>query len=230
MSTIVEIDHLRKKFGRVLAVDVDNLAVHQGEICGLIGANGAGKTTLLRLIAGLAHPTAGTVTLNIPASVRPMGCLLEVSRLDDSMTLENLLEMYRLLYSLVPDDVHEVVQAFNIEKLIKKRIGALSLGMRQSVALALAFMGHPKLILLDEPNNGLDPENVRLVRRLIHQWNADYDCSFLISSHLLDELCRTMTTCILMKSGRVKRLEQVPRPTQETPATEEAILGMMEGW
>lgn len=203
-------DHLVRAFREKRAVDDVSLALAPGDIYGLVGRNGAGKSTLLKLIAGFLAPTSGTVAVCGEAlgpcrTSAHLGCLIEHPAVNPALTgFENV--MVRALAQGLPDPkgaVAEVMEAVGLEGTARERARGYSLGMRQRLGLALALIGRPDVLLLDEPFNGLDPEGVRLVRRLLEDLAAQQGCAVLVSSHVLDQLERLVSRYGVLREGRL---------------------------
>ena len=191
--------HLTRVFHGKRAVDDVSLA---------LGRNGAGKSTLLKLIAGYLAPTGGTVAV-CGETLRPcqtsarIGCLIEHPAVNPALTgFENV--MVRALAQGLPDpkaSVAEVMEAVGLREAGRDRAKGYSLGMKQRLGLALALIGHPDVLLLDEPFNGLDPEGVRLVRRLLENLATQRECAVLVSSHVLDQLERLVDRYGILREG-----------------------------
>ena len=174
----------------------------KGAIYGFIGKNGAGKTTLIRLICGLQEPTSGNYELygvkntdsRIHRSRRRMGAVIETPSIYMDMTAEeNLKEQYRIIGLPDFDSIPELLKLTGLENTGKKKAKNFSLGMRQRLGIAIALAGDPDFLVLDEPTNGLDPQGIIEMRELILRLNREYQITFLISSHILDELSRLAT-------------------------------------
>lgn len=174
----------------------------KGAIYGFIGKNGAGKTTLIRLICGLQAPTSGNYELygvkntdsRIHRSRRRMGAVIETPSIYMDMTAEeNLKEQYRIIGLPDFDSIPELLKLAGLENTGKKKAKNFSLGMCQRLGIALALAGDPDFLVLDEPTNGLDPQGIIEMRELILRLNREYQITFLISSHILDELSRLAT-------------------------------------
>lgn len=202
---------LTKRFGRRPALDRVSMSVRRGEIYGFIGENGAGKTTLIRVAAGLAAPSEGSCSLfgsSSPAELdkqrRRIGTMIENPALYPHMTAQENLEHYRLLFG-VPDKsiVREMLRLVGLGDTGKKHARRFSLGMRQRLALAIALLGNPDMLLLDEPMNGLDPSGIVEVRELLLRLNREHGVTILISSHILGELSRIATCYGIIRQGQL---------------------------
>ena len=187
---------LTRRFGSRTVVNDITFAVSRSEIVALLGPNGAGKTTTLRMLAGLIAPTSGSVTIDgvqltkaTGTSLRSrIGFLTEAPGLWDRLTVRENLRIYAGLYRLAQAEraIDRALEMFELTECASARTAELSKGMRQKVALARALLHDPVILLLDEPSSGLDPEVMRMVRRLLEERRAA-GCAILVSTHNLDE-------------------------------------------
>lgn len=197
------------------AVDRVSLTVKQGQIFGLVGKNGAGKTTLIRMATGQTLPTSGELFLfgeNSRKGLEKMrsriGCMVETPSFFPYLTAEENLEYYRLQRGIPgKDSVTTALRQVNLADTGKKKFRNFSLGMKQRLGLALAIMGHPDLLLLDEPINGLDPMGIVEFRDILLKLSQEQGATILISSHILSELSNLATDYGFLEKGRL--LEQV---------------------
>lgn len=203
---------LSKTYGKKRAVDSMNLSIKQGEIYGFVGRNGAGKSTVMKMLAGLILPTAGEIEIlgeqMAPGCTsRRLGALIENPGIHNGLTgLDNV--MVRALALGVPRAKTaslEVLDLVGLGPVAKKRAKTYSLGMKQRLGLALALVGSPDLLLLDEPFNGLDPQAVREVRTLIVNLAQSRNITVFISSHVLDQLERMVTRYGVIRDGMLVR-------------------------
>ncbi len=212
MEYILKTNLLTKQFRQQKAVDGVSLQIERGAIYGLIGRNGAGKTTFLRMIAGLAQPTSGEIELmgihskerGIRDAFERVGCLIEQPGVYKNMSaFENckLKAMCCGVYS--KDYVEEKLTLVGLSDVGNKAAGHFSLGMKQRLGIALALIGEPDLLILDEPINGLDPQGIIEMRDIIHQVNRDQHITVLISSHILEELSKIATHYGIIHEGRL---------------------------
>ena len=207
METILQTFELTKKFGRKTALDKVNLSVRRGDIYGFIGGNGAGKTTLMRVALNLAFPTSGRVELfggePFATAGRRIGSLIEAPAFYRGLSARENLLTFGALVGADPRQADELLERVGLADVGKKKAGSFSLGMKQRLGLAIALLGQPELIILDEPVNGLDPAGSRDVRDLILEYNREKGVTFLISSHLLDELSKIATRYGILNGGRL---------------------------
>ncbi len=187
-----------------------SMHVPAGAIYGFIGKNSSGKTTLMPLICGLSHPTAGSYTLygitsgdkNICRSRKRMGAIVEATAIYLNLSAEeNLEQQYRMLGLPSFDDIDELLELTGLADTGKKKARHFSLGMRQRLGIAIALSGNPDFLVLDEPTNGLDPQGIIGIRELILRLNREQQITFLISSHILDELSKISTHYGFIDSG-----------------------------
>jgi ABC-2 type transport system ATP-binding protein len=207
MATI-ELDELTKRFGDTVAVDHVSLTTEPGSIAAFLGPNGAGKTTTLRMLLGLVTPTSGTATIDgrayrdLPRPRHTVGAVLESSNPYPGRTARQHLKIEALGADAPGERIGEMLRLVDLQGAANRRVGTFSLGMRQRLALATALLCDPKILILDEPTNGLDPEGVRWLRRLLRQL-ADQGRTILISSHILAEVAQTVDRVLIMNHGRL---------------------------
>lgn len=205
---ILQTEGLTKIYGRQHAVDNLNLSIEKGAIYGLIGKNGAGKTTTLKMAAGLSAPTKGSISLfgksgRELVSVRDrVSCLIEEPGLYKSITAYENLKAKCLGVGISSDRyIKEILEIVGLADTAKKKAGEFSLGMRQRLGIALALVGEPDLLILDEPINGLDPKGILEIRNLLTTINKEKGITILISSHILEELSKVATHYGIMNKG-----------------------------
>lgn len=211
MATMIELKHVKKVFGKQVAVDLSDLRLEQGEIYGLIGPNGAGKSTIMKMICGLLEPSSGQVTVagvamseaNRIGILKQIGSLIEEPAYYDNLTgLENM-QILRELKGLTDQDVAEALAIVRLTDHQDKRVKYYSLGMKQRLGIAMAIMGRPKLIVLDEPTNGLDPQAREEIRKLIRSLPKKFQTTVMISSHALDEIEKMVTQIGIIGKGKL---------------------------
>lgn len=212
MESVLETKNLTKQFGGKTAVSHVDMEVHRGDIYGFIGKNGAGKTTLIRMAVGLAAPTSGSIRLmgssHLEEQRHKIGTVIEYPAVFPHMTArENMEAQCRLLGVKNPDrEISRILETVGLADTGKKKARNFSLGMKQRLAIALALVGKPEFLCLDEPTNGLDPAGIVEVRDLIHRLNREENITVLISSHILGELSKLATRYGIIHHGRM--LEQ----------------------
>jgi ABC-2 type transport system ATP-binding protein len=207
MATVA-LDKLSKRFGPVMAVDQVSFTVDQGSVVGFLGPNGAGKTTTLRMLLGLVTPTSGTATINgspyceLSHPRHVVGAVLEASNPYPGRTAADHLRIEALAGEAPRSRVDEVLDLVDLTEAAGRRVGQYSLGMRQRLGLATALLCDPEVLILDEPANGLDPEGVHWLRRLLRQL-AGEGRTVLVSSHILAEVAQTVDSVVIMDHGRL---------------------------
>lgn len=212
MDYVLTTNALCKSYKDFKALNRLSMHIPKGAIYGFIGRNGAGKTTLIRLISGLQEPTSGEYTLydrkntdgDISKSRRRMGAVVETPSIYLNMTAEdNLKQQYRILGLPSFDGLTNLLELVGLENTGKKKAKTFSLGMRQRLGIAIALAGDPDFLVLDEPVNGLDPQGIIEIRELILKLNREQQVTFLISSHILDELSRLATHYGFIDNGHI---------------------------
>lgn len=201
---------LCKRYGNKNAVNNLSIQVPKGSVYGFIGRNGAGKSTTQRMICGLASPTAGEIKLferpvTDPAVRRKIGTLIEQPGIYPGMSaLENvILQGYSIGLENPQKSALDALDAVGLSKAVKKKAKHLSLGMKQRLGLAIAMLGNPELLILDEPINGLDPEGIVQLREVIANLHRDRGVTIFISSHILGELSKIATHYGIIKDGEL---------------------------
>lgn len=212
MKYILQTNKLTKKYKNFWALKGLSMHVPQGSIYGLVGRNGAGKTTLIRLVCGLQKPTKGGYILygvkdtdrRISKARRRMGAVVETPAIYMDMTAEdNLKQQCLILGTPSYDSIPEILELVGLSNTGNKKARNFSLGMKQRLGIAVALMGNPDFLVLDEPINGLDPQGIIEIRELILKLNREYQITVLISSHILDELARLATHYGFVDDGRI---------------------------
>lgn len=205
---MIRAEALTKEYGAKRAVDGVTFTVQPGKVTGFLGPNGAGKSTTMRMIVGLDRPTLGTVTVNgrkyaeHAAPLREVGALLEAKSVHKSRSARTHLRALAATHSIPNSRVDEVIELTGLGPVAKKKVGGFSLGMGQRLGIAVALLGDPQTLILDEPVNGLDPEGVLWVRNLArHQ--ASLGKTVFISSHLMSEMALTADHLIVIGRGRI---------------------------
>lgn len=208
MEVVVKAEDITKSFGKQIAVRNVSMEVKRGDIYGFIGENGAGKTTMIRMMAGLAKPSSGELSLfgsGDPVKAREkIGTVIEYPALMPGMTAkENLMVEMKLRGIKDPKRVEEALTKVGLDHTKKKKVKNFSLGMKQRLAIAIALLGDPEFLILDEPTNGLDPVGIREIRELIQELNQEHHITVLISSHILGELSKLATRYGIIHKGEL---------------------------
>lgn len=203
---ILETQNLCKEFGSQKAVDNISLQIKRNSIYGLLGPNGAGKSTILKMLVGLLHPTSGSILFDNGqwkrSSLSQIGALIEAPALYGNLTArENLLVHTKLLG--IPDTrIDEVLQIVDLKDTGKKRASQFSLGMKQRLGIAIALLNNPKLLILDEPTNGLDPFGIQELRELISSFPSK-GITVVLSSHILTEVAQVVDEIGIISKGKL---------------------------
>jgi ABC-2 type transport system ATP-binding protein len=204
----IEIKGLSKRFGDVAAVDDLSFSAREGAVTGFLGPNGAGKTTTLRMLLGLVTPSGGSATFNgrpyaeLRQPIREVGAVLEATNVHPGRKARQHLRVQAIAAGIPPARADEVLQEVGLADAANRRVKGFSLGMRQRLGLASALLGSPKVLILDEPTNGLDPEGVHWLRQYLRAF-ADNGGSVLVSSHLLAEVAQTVDDIVIVANGRL---------------------------
>lgn len=200
---------LTKQYGKNTAVNNVNMKIKKGDIYGFIGRNGAGKTTMIRMITGLVTPTKGEIELfsqkgkkNISTGLPRIGSIIEHPALYPDFTGYENMELRSKLLG-IPDKqiINRILDTVDLSDVGRKKVKNFSLGMRQRLGLALALLGNPDFLILDEPINGLDPEGIVEMRKLLKRLNEEQGITILISSHILGELSKLATRYGVINNG-----------------------------
>ncbi len=210
-QNLVETHNLTKKYGKVRCVDSVNLRVVPGAVYGFLGPNGAGKSTTLKMILGLARPTAGEISLfGLPVNeknriklLKQTGSLIESPSYYGHLTGAENLQIIQTLKGCSKKDIDKVLKIVRLDEAKGKLVNHYSLGMKQRLGLAAALLGFPKLLILDEPTNGLDPAGIQEMRELICSLPAEYGITVVVSSHLLSEIDQMADHVGIIRKGEL---------------------------
>jgi ABC-2 type transport system ATP-binding protein len=204
----LETRELTKRFGGTVAVDALSFEIPPGRITGFLGPNGAGKSTTLRALLGLVHPTSGQALVegvgyrDLPQPVATVGAVLEADSYHPGRSGRDHLRIMATASGTPLARVDEVLELVELEGAAGRRVGGYSLGMRQRLSVAGALLGRPRLLVLDEPANGLDPEGIRWLRNFLRSFAADGGTVF-ISSHVLAEVAQIVDEVVIIHHGRL---------------------------
>lgn len=226
-NVVLDVSNVTKKYKTRTAVDNVSFQIFEGEIFGLIGPNGAGKTTIIKMITGLASPTIGKVMVcgknvqtDFEKAIRNIGGVIENPELYLYMSGMDNLKFFASLYPNISQKrIDEVVSLVGMENRIYDKVKTYSLGMKQRVGIAQALLHNPKLLILDEPTNGLDPNGIKDMRKFLRQLAIKQKISILISSHILSEIEQICDTVGIIDGGKlleVKTIKQLKQGAENT--------------
>lgn len=223
MNKVLKLDGVTKSIKGKVLVDKISFEVYEGEVFGFLGPNGAGKTTTIRMLVGLIKPTKGTIEIagypvktHFKEAMRQIGCIVENPELYGYLTgWENLNQFARMLGIKDDKKITEVVNLVKLTDRIHEKVKTYSLGMKQRLGIAQALLGGPKLLILDEPTNGLDPAGIRELREFIHMLVKEQNISVFISSHLLSEIEMICDRVGIINKGKMVRVSTVKELVKE---------------
>lgn len=211
MNNIITTTDLCKEYDKTMRVKNLNLEVNKGEVYGFLGPNGAGKSTSLKMLLGLVKPTNGKIEIfnkefnekNRISILKNIGSLIESPAYYDHLTgLENMRIMQKLL-NAPPKNIDKALEIVRLQNAKDKKVRNYSLGMKQRLGIAMAILNFPKLLILDEPTNGLDPSGIHEIRELIKSFPKEYDMTVIISNHLLNEIDMIATQVGIITEGKL---------------------------
>jgi ABC-2 type transport system ATP-binding protein len=205
---MIDVQHLSKRYGDVVAVDDISFTVQPGRVTGFVGPNGAGKSTTMRMVIGLDAPSRGRVLIggqryrDLAAPLRTVGALLDAAAVDDGRTAANHLLWLARSNHIDAGRVTTVLAQVGLAEVARRRVGTFSLGMRQRLGIAAALLGDPAVVMLDEPTNGLDPDGILWLRAFTRRL-ADEGRTVFVSSHLMSEVAQTADHVVVIGGGRL---------------------------
>lgn len=210
-TSIIETYHLSKKYGGALRVNDLSLRVPEGCIYGFLGPNGAGKSTTLKMILGLVRPTGGDISVfgtsltrrHRLSILKQVGSLIESPSYYGHLTGEENLRIVQTMRGVSAQNIQEVLEIVRLSDQKNKRVAHYSLGMKQRLGLAAALLGYPRLLILDEPTNGLDPAGIQEMRELIKELPQRFGMTVLVSSHLLSEIDQMADRVGIIREGEL---------------------------
>lgn len=210
-NKVLEVNHVSKSFGKRKVLDDISLEIFEGDIIGLIGPNGAGKTTFIKTILNLYKYDSGDVKIcgydtknNLEEALSKIGCIIENPDMYDHLTGRKNIIITKLMNNIVDDKyIDEMIRFVGLEDRIDDKVKKYSLGMKQRLGLACALMKKPKLLILDEPTNGLDPLGIKDLREMLKKINKETNMSILISSHILSEVENICDRIIIIDNGKL---------------------------
>lgn len=208
---ILEVKKIKKGYKNQVVLDDVNFSIRKGEIIGLVGPNGAGKTTIMSIIVGLINNFEGNVFIDgvdirngNKSYKKQIGCVIEAPGLYPNLTgYENLMYFSEIFGGIPKEEVDEIIKLLGLEDCVHKKTKKYSLGMKQRLGIAQAVLGYPKLLILDEPTNGLDPNVIPHIRQFIKYVTEEKNISVLISSHILPEIEAICDRVLFIKNGKI---------------------------
>ncbi|WP_242221887.1 ABC transporter ATP-binding protein [Bacillus cereus group sp. BfR-BA-01380] len=217
MTTVLSVRNLKKAIKKKTLVEDVSFDIQQGEVFGFLGPNGAGKTTTIRMLVGLIAATEGTISIggydikeNFRGAMRQIGSIVENPELYTYLTgFENLKQFARMLGGISDERIMEIAKMVHLDERIHDKVKTYSLGMKQRLGIAQALLGSPKLLILDEPTNGLDPAGIRELREFVHTLVKEENMSVFISSHLLSEVQMICDRVAIINKGKVITVARV---------------------
>ena len=221
-NKVLSVTNLTKKYKERLAVDNVSFDVYEGEIFGLLGPNGAGKTTIIKMITGLAKITSGDVYIcgysiknNFEKAIANVGAIIETPTLYSYMSGKQNLKYYANLYKgITKERINEIIELVGLKDRINDKVKSYSLGMRQRIGIAQALLHNPKILILDEPTNGLDPNGILEMRHFLKKIAKSNKISILVSSHILSEMELLCNTVAIIDNGQLKQVKSIGQVAQ----------------
>ncbi|WP_335872937.1 ABC transporter ATP-binding protein [Bacillus sp. 2205SS5-2] len=231
------VENLQKNIGKKEIIKNLSFQLQRGEVFGFLGPNGAGKTTTIRMLVGLIKPTAGEVTIcgrslrsDFTNAIRNIGCIVENPELYTYLSgWENLQQYARMVPEITEDRLTEVVNLVGLQNRIHDLVKTYSLGMRQRLGIAQALLGKPKVLILDEPTNGLDPVGIREMREFIRSLAEQDGISILVSSHLLSEIQLMCDRVAIISKGEIITVDSVEKLLAEKERVTWRLHPLAEG-
>ena len=209
-KTVLKVEGLSKSFKKRRIVDNVSFEAKAGEILGFLGANGAGKTTTIRMITGLISADSGTVIIdghniksNFEKAMDNVGAIVEIPFLYEYMTGMENIKLFAKLYKASEEGVNEAIKVSGLKDRLNDKVKEYSLGMKQRIGLAVALMKQPKLLILDEPTNGLDPMGIKDLREFLKDLSHNKNISVVVSSHILMEMEQLCDRVVIISDGKV---------------------------
>ncbi|WP_294189068.1 ABC transporter ATP-binding protein [uncultured Clostridium sp.] len=220
---ILEVTNLKKTLGKREIIKNISFSIEEGEIFGFLGPNGAGKTTIIRMLVGLIHPNEGSISIcghdlknDSEKALREVGAVVENPELYKYLSgRENLMQIARIR-NISKEDVNETIKLVGLEDRIDDKVKKYSLGMKQRLGLAASLLSKPKLLILDEPTNGLDPSGILDFREVVKKAAKEKGMAVFISSHILSEVQHLCDRVAFINHGTIKSVENVVNESMET--------------
>ena len=222
MKNILEIKNVSKKIGKKQILKDITLEVKQGEIFGFVGPNGAGKTTLIKTMLGLYKQDSGSITINgfnikteFEKAMENIGAIIENPEMYDYLSGKDNLKIYKMIGNVSDEILEEIIKTVKLENRINNKVKTYSLGMRQRLGLAQALISNPKLLILDEPTNGLDPIGIKELRELLKKISKEKNISVFVSSHILSEIELMCDRIAIIDGGSLIEIKDLKDKVEE---------------
>lgn len=217
MATALKINNITKKYGRRTVLDSLTLETKTGEVFGLLGPNGAGKTTLIKLITGLLNIEEGEIEIfgsslekDYENAMSNLGAIVENPEMYPYLTgKQNIMQYVRMRKNVTPERIEEVIELVGLSNRINEKVSKYSLGMRQRLGVALALLHNPKILILDEPTNGLDPAGIKQLRDIVTRLAHEEDICVIVSSHLMSEMELMCDRVAIINQGKLLSVDSV---------------------
>ena len=211
---IIEVNNLTKVIGKKKLLDDISFELEEGEILGVVGKNGSGKTTLLKSLVGLIYPTEGEIIINgfdlkkdYKNAINSVGCMIEVPIMYDYLSGKDNLNIYRMMFKGIKKErVDEIIKLISLEGSEYKKLKIYSLGMKERLGIGVSIINNPKLLILDEPTNGLDPIGIKDLREFIKSLKG---VSVIITSHMLNEIENICDKVMFIDKGKIRGIKDV---------------------
>lgn len=222
MATAIKIKNITKTFGKRTVLDHISFEAHTGEVLGLLGPNGAGKTTLIKLITGLLAIEEGEIEIfdnslekNYEDAMKNLGAIVENPEMYKYMTgMQNIMQYARMRGNISKERIDEVVALVGLTNRIHEKVGKYSLGMRQRLGVALSLLHAPKILILDEPTNGLDPAGIKQLRDIVTNIAHTQDVCVMVSSHLMSEMELMCDRVAIISRGKLINIDSMENMLQ----------------
>lgn len=222
MKPVIELKHVTKTIGKKKIIDDLSLEVFEGEVFGFLGPNGAGKTTTIRMMTGLMKLSSGEIIINgtnikknFEKALAQIGAIVENPELYKFLSgYQNLMQAARLLSGVTKEKINEIIELVGLTDRINDKVKTYSLGMRQRLGIAICLLHNPKVLILDEPTNGLDPAGIREVRNHLRNLAKEKDMAIIVSSHLLSEMEMMCDRIAIIQKGKLINVQNVRTETE----------------
>lgn len=236
-SVILDVKNLSKSFGKRRILSDINIKIYEGDIVGLIGPNGAGKTTLIKSITSLYKIDSGSIIIcnfdikkELEEALSKIGCIIENPDMYNDLTGRNNIEIVKLLNNIKDNDyIEKMIDFVKLRNRIDEKVKKYSLGMKQRLALICALIKKPKLLILDEPTNGLDPKGIKEFREMIKKISVEDNISVLISSHILKEVENICDKIVIIKEGIIIKEFGIEEVKYKNISLEDEYFKLVEG-